>query len=51
MDSPHLHDACPDGEHVIVHDGEAEVCDKCGISLQTIVDALGHDYEKAGGRQ
>jgi len=47
-DTPYLDDACDDGEHMLVWDADAQakVCEHCGISGQTIVDSLGHDYTK-----
>lgn len=48
MDAPHLDDACPDGEHVLVWDPDANatICEHCRLSSQTIVDSLGHDVQK-----
>jgi hypothetical protein len=34
-DRPHVADACPDG---------ALVCTACGLSAQTVVDYLGHEF-------
>jgi len=39
----HIEDACPDGEHERTWRGNVPVCSKCGLTTQTIGDALGHD--------
>lgn len=39
----HLDDACPDGEHERTWRGNAPVCENCGLSTQTLGDALGHE--------
>lgn len=42
--TPHLDDACPNGEHNIERDDEGfHRCSKCKISLQTLVDSMDHD--------
>lgn len=41
---PHLDDACADGEHVPILVGHWYECERCGLSSQTILDALGHSW-------
>jgi hypothetical protein len=43
-DIPHLNDACPSGDHEIGRDSNGmQRCTDCGLTLQTLVDSLGHD--------
>jgi hypothetical protein len=42
-DTPHLKNACGDGEHEPGWEDEIPICLKCGLSSMTIVDRLGHE--------
>lgn len=51
--TPHLDDACEDGQHVLVPGDAAgvRVCRHCGLDSATITDWLGHDVRYAGATE
>lgn len=43
----HVKNACDEGEHELVYrqKAKARICEKCGLSAQSIANWLGHDLD------